>query len=1037
MPVEFLSDEQAAAYGRFDGELSSAELERFFFLDDADRRLVGRRRGEHTRLGFAVQLGTVRFLGAFLADPLEVPWGVVVYLAGQLGVADPSVLKRYTERAKTPLEHTWQIRAALGYVDLAAREPALRRFLVARAWTRPERPSVLFDQAVAWLRAERVLLPGVSVLARLVAEVRAAAVERVHVLLAGAVPVELRGRLEALLVVPAGCRSSELDRLRHAPTRASGPQMVRALERAAELAGLGAGLVDVSEVPAGRLEVLARQGLAGNAAVLRRLPQRRRTATLLATVRALQVAAVDDALDLFAVLMASRLIGAAQRATAHERMRSLPQLRQASATLAGAARVLLEELPAPQAGVASGGWDAVAAWARLQAAVPRERLAAAVAMVRELVGDAGEDVDAGQRAELVKRYGTVRPFLARLAVVLPLAATDAGGPTLAALRGLGELTGRRRVRAEETVEEVVTGSWRRLVFADPDLPAGTVDVRAYALCVLEGLHRALRRRDVYAVGSVRWGDPRVRLLDGAAWEQAGPQVLTALRLAEPADTVLGELAGRLDAAYTSLATRLTRPEEPPGQTAGQAAVRLATGSDGRVRLHLTPLEAAGEPATLLALRELVGRMLPRVDLPEVLLEVHAWTGYLGEFSHVALAGAAAGSRMADLATSLAAVLVAEGCNLGFAPVVKPGHPALTRDRLSHVAQNYLRTDTLTAANARLIDAQAGIETARLWGGGLVASVDGLRFVVPVRTLDAGPNPRYFGQRRGVTWLNAINDQVAGIGAVVVTGTMRDSLHVLDVILGRDGGPPPQMVATDTASYSDLVFGLFRLLGYQFSPRLADLADQRLWRLTPPGRPPADYGVLNPVARHQLSYERIRAHWPDMLRVAGSLHTGTVVGYDLLRMLGRDGRPTPLGAALAEYGRAAKSLHLLAMSDPDDESYRRAVHTQLTVQESRHRLARKIFHGQRGELRQRYRQGQEDQLGALGLVLNAVVLWNTRYTDAALTALREQGYPVLEADAARLSPLVDAHLNVHGRYTFTQPAHADLRPLRDLAAADQQ
>jgi len=73
-------------------------------------------------------LGTVRFLGAFLADPLEVPWGVVVYLAGQLGVADPSVLKRYTERAKTPLEHTWQIRAALGYVDLAAREPALRRF---------------------------------------------------------------------------------------------------------------------------------------------------------------------------------------------------------------------------------------------------------------------------------------------------------------------------------------------------------------------------------------------------------------------------------------------------------------------------------------------------------------------------------------------------------------------------------------------------------------------------------------------------------------------------------------------------------------------------------------------------------------------------------------------------------------------------------------------------------------------------------------------------------------------------------------------
>lgn len=170
----------------------------------------------------------------------------------------------------------------------------------------------------------------------------------------------------------------------------------------------------------------------------------------------------------------------------------------------------------------------------------------------------------------------------------------------------------------------------------------------------------------------------------------------------------------------------------------------------------------------------------------------------------------------------------------------------------------------------------------------------------------------------------------------------------------------------------------------------------------------------------------------MLRVAGSLHTGTVTRYDLVRMLGRDGRPSPLGAAFAEYGRAAKTLHLLAMCDPDDATYRRAVHTQLTVQESRHRPARKLFHGQRGELRQRDREGQEDQLDALGLILNAVVLWNPRYTDAALAQLRAQGYPVLDADAARLSPLGNAHLNVHGRYSSAAPAGEGLRPLRDPA-----
>ena len=876
---------------------------------------------------------------------------------------------------------------------------------------------------MAWLREQKVLLPGASILARLVAEIRTGAADRLHELMASAAAAadpDLPARLDGLLAVADGSRVSELERLRRAPVRASAPQMIRALDRASEIRAVGAGRADLPGIPANRLEALARYGLATKAPTLRGLVRARRTATLLATARALEVSAVDDALDLFGVLMATKLLAWAERESNRQRLRDMPRLARASVTLAAAARVLLSV----QGEVVS----AAHLWQQLEQAAPRERIAAAVAAVEELAPFGDDDDDAaGQRAELVRRYATVRPFLPFLTEVVPFGATAAGTPVLAAARALPDLAGRKRVRPGEIDVTLVTGSWRRLVLGNPDLPAGTADHRAYALCVLEHLHRALRRRDVFAAGSVRWGDPRAQLLSGDEWQAARPQVLAALRLDEPPASHLSALGRTLDSAWRALAVRLAES----GQAGDSPPVRLEPDGDGRIRIRVAPLEAVPEPPSLLALRELAGRMLPRVDLPELLLEVDAWTGFTAEFTHLAESG----TRMDDLAVSVCAVLVAEACNIGFTPVSKPGVPPLTRDRLSHVEQNYVRADTISAANARLIEHQAGIGLARLWGRRAGRLRGRAAVHRPGPDTERRPEPPLLrpAPRRHL----AERDQRPGRRDRRRGGAGHDA--GLPAHPGHHAQPGRRSETGDDRDRHRLLFR-YRVrpvpaAGLPVLTRIADLSDQRLWRLDLPGVPPGDYGPLNAVARQNVTTGRMTAHWEDMLRVAASLATGTVRAYDLLRMLGRDGSPTPLGQALADYGKIAKTLHLLAMCDPD-EAYRRTVHTQLTVQESRHRLARKIFHGQRGELRQRYREGQEDQLGALGLVLNAVVLWNTRYTDAALAQLRAQDYPVSGADAARLSPLGDRHLNVLGRYTFTPPSGAGLRPLRDPAAADE-
>nr|WP_206282495.1 DUF4158 domain-containing protein [Streptomyces rhizosphaericus] len=267
-----MTDEQAEAYGKFAEEPTRPELERFFFLDGVDRDLIALRRTQHHQLGFALQMFTVRYVGLFLGEgPLDVPWPVVEHLAGHLGIEDASRVKRYTDRRQTVYDHAWEIREAYGYHVFEDHDwgRKFRAFLHGRAWTaHAEGTKALFDHAVGWLRWHRVLLPGVSVLARQVAEVRAIADRRLHTTVAKATrraDATLPGDLVATLKTPEGKRYSELERIRP-PTRTTGTAMKAALQRVDDIAAFQLGRVMLDKIPPNRLSALARYGLGTKAA---------------------------------------------------------------------------------------------------------------------------------------------------------------------------------------------------------------------------------------------------------------------------------------------------------------------------------------------------------------------------------------------------------------------------------------------------------------------------------------------------------------------------------------------------------------------------------------------------------------------------------------------------------------------------------------------------------------------------------------------------------------------------------------------------
>ena len=999
MPVDFLTSEQKASYAQFSGEPNEVQLARYFHLDETDLTFLYQRRGEQNRLGVALQLGCVRFLGAFLTDLSVVPINVQWFVARQLNITELTILSTYAQRETTRREHTALIRDQYQYREFTwPWSFRLNRLLFSRTWISNERPSLLFDLATSWLIQHKILLPGSTTLTRLISEIRERATNRLWLRLSALPSTEQTARLETLLQVPEGSRTSSFDRFRKGPTTISGPAFNEAIDRYLELKAFGMQMLNFTGIPPVRFKSLARHAGMISMHKIARMPENKRTAILVAFTKAYETIALDEALDVLDLLIAY-IASEAKKLGQKKRLRSLKDLDKSALLLAEACALLLNESMQDET-----------LRPTIFAKISRDKLTKSIATVHELA----RPYDDNFQNEMVEQYGRVRRFLPKLLNDIEFKAAPAGENTLDAYNYLASLLESRKQLLDDAPLDIVSNPWKHLVF-DKD---GRVNKRGYTLCFLDKLQDSLRRRDVYVENSDRWGDPRAKLLQGHEWQSNRINVCRSLgHPLDPKEAIDG-LVRQLDATYKQVAANFD----------DNKAVELDL-SGKRPTLTIASFDRLDEPFSLTTLSQQVEALLPSVDLTELLLEIHAHTGFADEFTHVSESNA----RAEDLTISICAVLLSEACNIGLEPLIKHHIPALTRHRLNWVKQNYLRAETLVRANAKLVDYQSTLQLSRKWGGGEVASADGMRFVTPVRTINAGPNRKYFGSSRGITWYNFVSDQFSGFHGIVVPGTLRDSIFVLEGLLEQQTGLYPVEIMTDTAGASDMVFGLFWLLGYQFSPRLADAGESVFWRVDKE----ADYGVLDELARSCVNPQKIELHWDDMMRIAGSLKLGTVHASELIRSLLKSDRPSSLAQAIIEAGRINKTLYLL--NYVDDEDYRRRILTQLNRGESRHAVARAICHGQRGEIRKRYREGQEDQLGALGLVTNALVLWNTIYMQAALEYLQEQGDEILIDDEARLSPLSHKHVNMLGHYSFTlseQVMKGQLRPLKHPSELDE-
>ena len=400
MSADFLTDSQVQNYGRYAAEPNEVQLARYFHLDERDLDFVNHRRGRHNRLGIALQLTTARFLGTFINDAMQIPAGVRHYVAAQLGIPRPEILSRYAQRENTRWEHHALIRQHYGYHDFGDQPWSfrLKRLLYVRAWLSNERPGLMFDFATAWLLQHKVLLPAASTLTRIIGEIRERANRRLWRKLASLPDSWQTAQLAGLLEIPEGQRMSVMEQLRKGPVTVSGPSFTEALERYTRLRNLEFSRLNFSGLPAIKLRNLARYAGMASARYIARMPEARRLAVLTAFVKAQEIAALDEAVDVLDMLILD-IAREAKKTGQKKRLRTLKDLDRAALLLARACALLLDE-----------NTDESALRKTIFKSVPVARIAESVDKVNELARPHNTNF----QDEMVEQYGRVKRFLPAL-----------------------------------------------------------------------------------------------------------------------------------------------------------------------------------------------------------------------------------------------------------------------------------------------------------------------------------------------------------------------------------------------------------------------------------------------------------------------------------------------------------------------------------------------------------------------------------------------------------------------------------------------
>jgi TnpA family transposase len=964
-----------AGFEKIPQNLTRTELFRYFTFSEDDRHEILQCRGDHNRIGFALLLGGVRLMGRFPLDFSLVPRSLLTHVCEQLKLEVPLFVV-YPQRQPTRYEHVERLKTYLGLRTFTRKDYQQITAHIRQQVRTGARLHELLPYTEQVLRARAVVLPGVTVLERLVGTARVAAEEELFRELGVRIPDETKARILALLDVQPGQRLPPFQQLQQAAGRPSPDAFAQEVELLAQVQSLLSEDLDLSDLPSVLLERLA-DSLSGlPTRALRDFPELKRVGLLLCWLWRLRTQLIDAALTISNELVAG-VLRRARHAAVKEQQRQQKRLGSVLSLCSEVIELILDHA-IPDTELRAAVFQR---WSRDQLqGVPNECQALA-SPAEQLYID-----------EVRRRYSYVRQFAPRLLQTFVLRAVVPNEPLLHAVDYLRERNraGQRGIDGDAPVE-FVPPSWKPYVCPAP----GEIDRALWEICLLDQLRQALKGGNLHVPHSRVFQPLETYLLRREQWEVERVQLSQAHEL--PLDcaaywprieTLLKSQLRLLDETY---------PTNP--------ALEIRDDQFHLARPERLPLSPSAHD-----LRLRMRRMLQRRHLSDLLLETQGWTGFLKAFTRITSGRPITEADLAEQITLLAC-LIAEGCNIGLSDMAV-ACPGLSVDQLEEVYATYIREETLAQATATLVNFQLQQPLAEAWGQGTTSSSDARVYGVPVRALNATFHPKYFAAAgRGISVYTHVSDLGIPFYTQVITCHVRQAPYILDGLLYHATHLEPREHYTDTHGYTELIFAVCHLLGIRFAPRIKDLPEQRLWRF--PGE--EGYPHIENALAGKLHVPLIRESWDEMLRLVASIKSGEVRASLIVGKLAAASHRNKLFRGLQELGRLIKTAYLAEYLC--SEELRRRVLLGLNKGEALNALARKLFFGGQGEIRDRTYEDQLNAASSLNLLLAAIVVWNTVHLQACVHRLRTEHYPVDDADLRFLSPLIRRHLGLYGQYTF--------------------